>query len=156
MKSLRCTVAMIGVLALCLPALAADEVTVGNFVQRLADSKNLESTDGWTALASLRAAGVSMPADLQLTEPLTEGHVARISRALGLDVSTNRPDRAFSVEQVDRFFSAFRVEAALRGELQPGSGRSGERTPPFNPYSKGKGGGKGKKKGHGFTPSEPE
>ena len=131
-------------------------MTVGGFVQRLASAKKIEAPDARTAVDGLLAAGVRLPADLALDQPLTEGHVASISRTLGLDVSTNRPETPFTTTQVDRFFEAYRVEAALAGQPNPAAQAAGSTRPPFNPYAKGRGSGKGKKKGHGHTPSEPE
>lgn len=160
MNSTRRTIVLIACLTLALPVVAAEEASVGSFVQRLAEAKNLDAADAEIAAASLRGAGISIPADLRLTETLTEGDVARISRTLGLDVSTNRPDAVFSSRQVEQFFSAFRVGEALRGELtlasDPYPGEAGATSPAFDPYLKGRGGSKGKKKGHGFTPTEPE
>jgi len=154
------------VAALALPAFAAGDVTVGQFVQRLAKEKNLNAASLGIAADSLTAAGVSLPAGLDFSARLTEGHVSRISRAMGLNVTTSRPERAFDGSQVDSFFSTFSLElgsgaddpiAGTRGgETDEGasSGSSGE-GPPFDPYAKGKGGSKGKKKGH-RSATEPE
>ncbi len=157
MKSIKPTIILLTVLALALPVLASDEMTVGNFVQRLARSKNLNAADARIAVDSLHEAGIRLPSDLALSTRLTEGDVARIARTLGLAVSTNRPDAGFSSEQVDLFFASFRVELTLA--VDGGAGNSARRTwdgSPFNPYTKGKGGGKGKKKGRSLMPAEPE
>lgn len=157
MKSIRPTIILLTVLAFALPVLASDEMTVGNFVQRLARSKNLKAADARIAVDSLHEAGIRLPSDLALSTRLTEGDVARIARALGLAVSTNRPDAGFSSEQVDLFFASFRVELTLAVDGGAGHSARGSRDgSPFNPYMKGKGGSKGKKKGHDFRPSEPE
>ena len=157
MTRIRLTLAFLLAMALIQPSLAGpSDVSVGDFVKRLAQAKNLESTDAEVAVDSLHHAGIALPTDLELSRDLTEGDVARISRALGLAVTTNRPEAGFSGEQVDKFFASFQVEMAL---TQPGSGLgAAERSPtgPFNPYTKGKGGLKGKKRGHACTPSEPE
>ncbi len=157
MKSIRPAIVLLVVLALALPVPASDEMTVGSFVRRLAQSKNLNAADARIAVDSLRGAGIRLPSDLELSARLTEGDVARISRTLGLAVSTNRPDAGFSSEQVDRFFASFRVELTLAADGGAGnSARGNENSSPFNPYVKGKGGSKGKKRGHDFTPTEPE
>lgn len=156
MKSIRPAIVLLTVLALALPVPASDEMTVGNFVRRLAQAKNLIAADARIAVDSLREAGIRLPSDLMLSARLTEGDVARISRALGLAVSTNRPDAGFSSEQVDLFFASFRVELTLTADGGAGDSARGGNGSPFNPYLKGKGGGKGKKKGHDFTPAEPE
>lgn len=158
MASIRLTLAAVLVLALVQPATAGGaEVSVGDFVQRLAQAKNLDSTEAGIAVDSLRQSGIRLPVDLDLSRGLTEGDVARIARAVGLSVSTNRPEAEFSGEQVDKFFASFQVEMALS---RPDSGMGGgvPRSPngPFNPYTKGRSGMKGKKKGHARTPSEPE
>ena len=153
----RLTTLLLIVVVFALPASASDEVTVGSFVQRLAQSKNLNSADAQIAVESLGEAGIRLPPDLELSTRLTEGDVARISRALGLAVSTNRPDSEFSDKQVDKFFASFRVELTLAldgGDSNDARGIGAGAQ--FNPYTKGKGGSKGKKRGHDFTPTEPE
>jgi hypothetical protein len=158
MKLNRLTTFLLIVLAFALPTSASGVVTVGSFVQRLAQSKNVNSADARVAVESLREAGIRLPLDLDLSAPLTEGDVARISRALGLAVSTNRPGSGFSGEQVDKFFASFRVELALASDGGAANSARGTRLgAPLNPYTKGKGGSsKGKKRGHDFTPTEPE
>lgn len=155
-------VASLLVVALALPAVAAD-MTVGNFVQKLAREKKLDATDAQTAVDSLAAAGVRLPADLQLNGRLTEGDVARVSRSAGLNVTTARPSAYFDAARVDLFFNTFAYE------LGPGRGTDGlladsgdQRSfddrggPPFDPFGKGKGKGgtKGKGKGPNFTPTD--
>ena len=151
------SVAMVA--AVALPAFAAgSEVTVGQFVQELAKIKNLNATDAEIAVDSLAAVGVRLPAGIELGKRLTEADVARISRLAGVQVSTSNPDRAFSSEQVDQFFVAFGSEIAGDdgGDFST-QGDDGD-GPGFNPYTKGKGGSKGKKKGQGgpLSPTEPE
>jgi hypothetical protein len=144
----------LAMIAVALPTLAATDATVGDFVVRLAKARNLGATDARVAADSLRGVGVRMPADLNFSKRLTEGEVARIARTFGVNVTTTNPDNEFTNDQVDRFFSAFAVN------LQQGAGSedsvTGDDGPPFNPYAKGKGGSKGKKKGHSFTATEPE
>jgi len=158
MKTISRVVVIVAVLALALPTFAASDITVGSFVQKLAQSKNLNATDARIAADSLRAVGVRVPSDLRLTAPLTEGDVARIARAAGLNVSTNRPEADFTGDQVNQFISTFGTELALVGGGDSVSTQNHEdgNGPAFNPYSKGKGGSKGKKKGHDFTPTDPE
>jgi hypothetical protein len=157
MKSIRPAIVLLAILALTLPVPASDEITVGSFVRRIAQSKNLDAADARVAIDSLYGAGIRLPSDLELSARLTEGDVARISRALGLAVSTNRPDAGFSGEQMDRFFTSFRVELTLAADAGAGgSARGNGNAQPFDPYAKGKGGSKGKKRGDGATPTEPE
>jgi hypothetical protein len=145
------------VVVFTLPASASEEVTVGSFVQRLAQSKKIDSHNARLAVEALSQAGIQLPPDLELSARLTEGDVARISRALGLAVSTNRPNSGFSGEQVDKFFASFRVELALAPDGGALNGAHEARAgAQFDPYTKGKGGSKGQKRGHDFTPTEPE
>ena len=111
MRSVTRSVLAIAVLlaATAAPALAAD-VTIGQFVQELAQAKKLNATDARIAADSLRTVGVRLPADLRLAERLTESDVVRISRAAGLLVSTANPEAPFDDEQMDQFFVVFGAE----------------------------------------------
>jgi hypothetical protein len=137
------------------PTFAASDATVGEFVIKLAKSRNLAATDARVAGDALRGVGVRVPPDLNYSARLTEGDVTRLARSFGLNVTTTTPDSSFSSAQVDTFFATFGtdINTKLAGEQQQMRGSDG---PPFNPYSKGKGGANGKKKGHDFTPAEPE
>ena len=143
------------------PVIAAGDMTVGGFVVKLAKAKNLNATDARIATDGLAGIGIVLPGDLKLTQRLTERDVARISRAAGLNVNTTNPTAPFDQEQVERFFATFSIELE---EPDFGGGGGGAEAnnhqdgggPAFNPYAKGKGGAKGKKKGHSFTPAEPE
>jgi len=139
------------------PTFAASDATVGDFVIKLAKSRNLAATDARVAGDALRGIGVRVSPEMNYSARLTEGDVARLARSLGLNVTTTTPDNSFTSEQVDTFFATFGndINTKLTGNGQ--DMRSNENSgPPFNPYSKGKGGDKGKKKGHDFTPTEPE
>ena len=152
-KRLGALFVALAMVAVALPAFAGN-ATVGVFVINLANARNLGATDARVAVNSLRGVGVRMPADINLSKQLTEGDVASLSRALGVNVTTTNPDNAFTDDQVDRFFAAFAVNLQnVGGESNDTAASDG---PPFNPYSKGKGGSKGKKKGHSFTATEPE
>ncbi|NIM02007.1 MAG: hypothetical protein GTN89_14595 [Acidobacteria bacterium] len=151
--------------ALCLglvtPAMAASDITVGEFVQRLAVAKGLAGTDVTVASNSLRGIGVRLPSGLDYGSHLTEGTVAEISRAVGLTVRTSNPENAFTAQQTETFFVSFGDDLAgdggMRSHTNPGGGSgpgNGESGPPFDPFTKGKHG-KGKGKGV-FTPTEPE
>ena len=127
---------------------SAAEITVGGFLQEIARTKKLATTDAATAQAAIRAAGVDLP-PLVLDRPLTEGDVAAISRSLGLRVTTTRPDAPFDGGRVDDFLATFGPTIAKpQGEDPPG------------PYPRPDGAadpaekGKGKKKGL-VSPSDP-
>ena len=157
-------VAIAIVAALAAPVLAS-EYTVGQLVQRLAKEMNLNATDQRIAAESLAVAGVQLPSGMDYRKGLTEADMVEIARSVGLQVSTTRPDSSFDSGQVDRFFLTFAGELGGRygddnsvrnGETPDGeSGGAPGNGPAFDPYSKGKGGAKGKKKGH-RSPTEPE
>ena len=134
------------------PTFAAGDATVGEFVIKLAKTRNLAATDAGVAGNALRGVGVRVPADLNYSKRLTEGDVALLSRSFGLNVTTATPDTLFTADQVDRFFATFDVGITL----DEGNATRARDDLKFNPCSKGKGGSKGKKKGHDFTPTEPE
>ena len=135
-------------LFLLLPAWASERegsITVGEFIQQLAGTKGLTSTDAQTAVQALASLGVPLPETLVYDDRLTEGAVVRVSRATGLRVTTSWPDRPFDAPQVTRFFLSFREElservgrlkaddvgtVSLRGFGDP-QGKAG---PPFDPF----------------------
>ena len=153
---LLCVMAIAGGLT----ASASDESTVGSFVQRLAELNGLDGSTPLGAERSLRAAGYRLPSDLDLASRLTEGRVATISRSMGLAVTTARPDSAFSNAQVDQLLGHFGPELGGGSANTTAEGTDDDGGPPpddsngvgppFNPWTKGK----GKGKGH-VTPSEP-
>ena len=151
-------------LAIVTPAMAASDITVGDFVQRLAKAKGLAGTDARVANDALRGVGIRLPSELNFANRLTEGDVAVISRVAGLTVRTSNPLNDFSSQQTDLFFASFRDDLigggddnAPRSHTNPGAGGgpgNGQSGPPFDPFTKGKHG-KGKGKGV-FTPTDPE
>jgi hypothetical protein len=168
MKSKRLGALLVAVVmtgAVAIPAFAADEMTVGRFVQRFAEAQNLDAGSAEIALARLAEAGLRVPAGLDLGKRLTERDVAAIAQAGGLTVRTSRPDAGFDSEQVEVFLQTFAADlgrsgretaGTLGGETPEGSSSgSNGNGPGFDPYSKGKGGSKGKKKGH-RSATEPE
>ncbi|NIM62587.1 MAG: hypothetical protein GTO30_13375, partial [Acidobacteria bacterium] len=66
------------------PAIATSDATVGEFVIKLAKSRNLAATDARVAGDALRGVGVRVPADLNYSKRLTEGDVALLARSFGL------------------------------------------------------------------------
>jgi hypothetical protein len=142
------------VAALAIPAFAAGEATVGQFIQEMARAKNLNATDARIALDSLAAVGIRLPENLKLSKRLTEADVVQIARAAGLPVNTSDPEAAFDRDQVDSFFSVFAVDLGANpppndGIIKP---YGDIKTDPFTK-------GKGKKTGFlkkGRTPTEPE
>jgi len=124
------------------PALAGN-VTVSRFYTEIAEAKRLVSSDGASAEASLRGAGVNLP-KLALDKSLTEGDMAAISTALGLTVTTERPSQLISESQLNTYLSSFGSQLGVKPagfELNGLPNQSGN--------------GKGKKKGHHKSGIEP-
>ena len=145
-------VAFLVVAALVAPAQAANQVTVGQFVQELARAKNLNATDARIAADNLAAIGIVMPANLSLGDRLTEGDVAVIAQAAGLNVRASAPAATFDDDKVDRFFTSFSRELSEggRADYNPFAGGSEGGDEGDGEEGKGKGKGKG-----GRTPVEP-
>jgi hypothetical protein len=145
-------IAVISMGTVLAPAFAGG-VTVGRFYTELARANHLGAADAASAEASLRGAGLDLP-KLALDKPLTEGDMTSISSALGLAVTTQRPSQAISESQMDTFISAYGSQ--LGSPAAPGSGRLqtfGQGTGGIDPGNSGNG--KGKKKGHNKSTSEP-
>ena len=102
------------------PAVASD-ITVGQFIQKIARAKGLNASDARIAADSLAAVGISVPSSLRMGSTLTEGDVAAIARAAGLNVRTASPDAAFGSAKADRFVNSF------SGDLRSSKGDSRER-----------------------------
>jgi hypothetical protein len=145
-------IAVLAVAVAALPALAGT-VTVGSFYSEIAKAKQLTAVDAASAEASLRAAGYQLPS-LALGKALTEGDVASISNVLGLNVTTSRPAEVVSDAQMSQFVSSFSTQLGATAL------KSGDLTNPYTINSQGgdpgnSGNGKGKKKGHNKSTSEP-
>ena len=139
-------IAVLAVGAVVAPAFAGN-VTVGRFYTQLAQAKHLVSVDAASAEANLRGAGFNLPR-LALDKSLTEGDMTSISTALGVAVSTERPTQLISESQLNTFMASFGNQLGVQKAPGPN---------PFQTYdlppSSGKG--KGKKKGHHKSTSEP-
>ena len=144
-------IAVLAVAAAAAPAFAGS-VTVGRFYTEIAKAKHMVSVDAVSAEANLRSAGFNLP-QLALNKTLTEGDVTLISRALGLGVTSTRPAAEISENQLDQFMSSFSSELGA-SSIQIGDETSSASTrvegDPGN-----SGNGKGKKKGHNKSPTEP-
>ena len=141
-------IAVLAVGTVMAPAFAGN-VTVGRFYTELAQAKQLVSTDAASAEASLRRAGFDLP-KLTLDRSLTEGEMTSIAASLGLAVTTERPSQLISESQMNTFLASF---GNRLGAAKPGAN-------PYETYSQGgspgnSGNGKGKKKGHNKSGSEP-
>jgi len=139
-------IALLAVGAAVAPAFAGN-VTVGRFYTQLAQAKHLVSVDAASAEASLRGAGFNLPG-LALDKSLTEGDMTAISTSLGLAVTTERPTQLISESQLNTFMASFGNQLGL------------QKAPTANPFQTldlppQSGNGKGKKKGHHKSTSEP-
>jgi len=145
--------AVLAVGVMSVPVFAGD-VTVGRFYMELAQAKHLASVDAASAQTSLRGVGFALPT-LALDRRLTEGDMTSISNVLGLAVTTQRPSQPITEAQLNTFMAAF------GSQLGASTGRADGQ---FQIYGTGTGGtdpgssgnGKGKKKGHNKSVSEPE
>ena len=122
-----------------------ETVTVGWFLHQVAVARQIPSSseqDAWTAL---RGAGIQLPR-MDSAKVLTEGDVVEIGRSLGLKVDSSTPSAPFERNRAQTFVAT----------VVPGTGddtpstRDGGGTP--NDASNN---GKGKKKGHNKSSSEP-
>jgi hypothetical protein len=143
-------IAVLAVATVVAPAFAGN-VTVGNFYTELAQAKHLVSVDAASAEANLRGAGFNLP-KLGLGKSLTEGDVTSIATSLGLAVTTERPSQLISESQMNTFMASF--SSQISAPKAPGGGSfqtdSQGGTDPGN-----SGNGRGKKKGHNKSTSEP-
>jgi hypothetical protein len=135
------------VVASAMPAMAAD-YTVGQFLVEVAKAKNIVAVDAASAERGLRQAGVSLPA-LDLNKSLTEGTVASIATAVGVPVSTSRPDAPFNQGQVESFITTFGASMGS-GSTNTTDAAGTDGTTKEDPQP-----GKGKSKGFNKSPSEP-
>ncbi len=148
----RVAALLVGVAAwVAVPASAATKVTVGDFLVRLAQAKQLNVTTPQDALQALRAAGINLPR-LDLGATLTEGTVVAISNSAGIRVRTSSPDAEVSVDQVDSYFAAFGDDLGTgkqppEPDPDPETHKPGHGTDPLQK-------GKGKKKGL-RSPADP-
>lgn len=140
-------IAVLAIAAAAVPVFAGG-VTVGRFYTELAKAKHLGAVDAVSAEAGLRAAGYDLPR-LTLSKDLTEGDVTAISNAMGLSVTTTHPASTITETQMNQFISSFSPELGVSS----GSGSQSTRSQGGDPGNSGNG--KGKKKGHNKSPSEP-
>ena len=135
--------AIVALTVAALPAAATNSITVGELIVGIAQLREVDTTDPRVAADALAGAGVALPADLQLAGPLTEADVTRVARAFGLKLTTTRPEAFFDEAQLNRFLTTFRDDLAttlVREHVDPSAHGEG---PAFDPFSKGKGKGKG-------------
>ena len=143
----RTVMALLVCATLAAPVLADDaaQPTVGDFLHRVATARLFPAVDGPDAERLLRASGVGLPA-LNLADGLTEGTVVAISGALGLRVSTSRPDAPFREDSVSLFLDLMVTEAPSP-EHSASTGEPGPYPRPNDRAADPRTKGRGKKKG---------
>ena len=147
-RTLGGIVAALVALALCVPAMAANTVTVGDFVIELARAKGFAASNAAQAKASIEGTGVTLPV-ADFGRVLTQGDVVAIGNAAGLDLSSSTPEAAFTGDQVDAFLVSLAPELGATDGDNATDGAYNDNG--ADPRTKGK----GKKKGLFRSPSEP-
>ena len=143
------------------PVMASGEITVGRFIQQLARVKGLNASDPRVAADSLAGVGIYVPSYLKYGATLTEGDVAVIARAAGLNVKSGTPEAIFDTAMSDRFFRSFSSDLRSSAYSSPMIDDEDETDDEIDDEGKdgkgpsGKGDGKGKGK-PGRTPTDPE
>jgi len=149
LKVLSGVAAVLVALSLCVPAVAADRVTVGDFVTEIAKVKGLPAANAVEAQTSLSAAGVRLQG-LDLNAVLTQGDVVTIGNAAGLNLSSSTPEAEFGSDDVSSFMVNFAPE--LGSSPENGTTGADNNGNGADPLTKGKGLKKGLLK---RSPSEP-
>ena len=128
----------------------AADVTVGQFVVEIAKVKNISASDPASAVRGLQAVGVDL-SGLDLNKGLTEGDVARISNAVGVRVTTSRPDASVSQRQVENYVETFSSDLNRLPDSDYGvTSHTGH-----NSKTKVKSNSKNKSKSKGQSPTDP-
>jgi len=135
-------------------AYADTPVTVGDFLGAYAKAMNIQlpaNADSDAVVAALKASGVKLDAGLDTAKALTQGDVVRVAKANGLRMTTRNPESAFTLSEMDQFFTSYGAT------LTQGNDRvAASDNPPGDPANNANTT-KGKKKGRPFqSPTEPE
>ena len=101
-------------------AFASNPVTVGDFLSAYARALNIElpanaGTD--TVVAALKASGVKLDT-VDPAKALTQGDVVRIGKANGLRLSTRNADSAFSLVEMNQFFTSYGNTLARTNDMR--------------------------------------
>lgn len=142
------TVVTLAALAMCMPAVAANDVTVGDFVMELARARGIVASDAAHARALIESTGIALPVS-DFNRVLTQGDVVAIGNAAGLNLSSSTPGAVFTGDQVDAFLISLAPELGATDGDNSTDGAKNDRG--ADPRTKGK----GKKKGLFRSPSAP-
>lgn len=94
-------------------------VTIGEFAVQLASALNTSSGEISTiddARKFFAGQGIAIPSDMDLSSTLTQKDVSRFASLMGLNVSPEKPDAAFTSESVEGFVYYVRDEVLAGGE----------------------------------------
>ena len=143
-------------------AVASNPTTVGDFLSAYAKALKVElpsNTSNDALVSTLRASGVKLDAKVDAAKTLTQGDVVRIGKANGLRLTTNRPEAAFTAQEIAQFFTSYGLTLSS-GPAAVSAGNdaryAASDNPPGDPNN-GANTDKGKKKGRPFQgPTEPD
>ena len=140
-------------------AVASNPATVGDFLSAYAKALKIEmpaNTSGDALLSTLRAAGVKLDAKVDVAKALTQADVVKIGKANGLRLTTNRPQAAFTAEEIGQFFTSYGLTLGSAPAAGDDTRYAASDNPPGDPAN-GANTAKGKKKGRPFqSPTEPD
>ena len=140
-------------------AVASNPATVGDFLSAYAKALKIElpaNTSGDALVSTLRASGVKLDAKVDLAKPLTQGDVVKLGKANGLRLSTNRPEAAFTTQEIGQFFTSYGLTLGSAPTAGTDTRYAASDNPPGDPAGHANTD-KGKKKGRPFQcPTEPQ
>ena len=139
---------MLFVAPMAIAAPKDEAATVGWFLKEIASARGLSAPSEAGAAQVLKAAGIAVPA-LDPTKTLTEGDVVAIGRSVGFTTTTQTPGASLTRTRARSVLTTFQSEIGGSGD-----GANAPRDAGGEP-NENSNNGKGKKKGHNKSPSEP-
>jgi hypothetical protein len=98
-------------------------VTMEDFLRSYAKAQNIDlpaTASGDQVLAALKANGVKIEDSVNLSKTLTQGDVAKIGKENGLRITSTSPDKAFSSDEMDQFFTSYGLNQTSMGADEAG------------------------------------
>ncbi len=123
-----------------------EQATVGWFLQQIAVARQVPAASEKDAQRALSDPGANV-SGLGLSKPLTEADAVLVGRALGVNVTTRSPDATLDQTRAKALAVSF---GALSGPDEPVTTHDAGGNPNDSSDN-----GKGKKKGHNKSESEP-
>ena len=139
---------LLAVAPVSLAAPQDDKATVGWFLKEIATARGLSAPTEAGAAQVLRTAGIDVPS-LDPAKELTEQDAVAIGESLGVTTTTQNPDATLSRTRARSLLTTLQTEVGSAGD---GSATTRDIGGEPNDNSNN---GKGKKKGHNKSPSEP-